>query len=848
MAGEQVTLSWALSGGPVTGIEVTYSAAGDAQGSGTLGEDETAWTTTVAPTEAKTVFTLTVTGPGGVVTRTLTVAMAAPVIDRFSAPETVMAGEQVTLSWALSGGPVTGIEVTYSAAGDAQGSGTLGEDETAWTTTVAPTEAETVFTLTVTGPGGVATRTVTVSRNRAPVAEADTAAVLWGGSVTLAAATLLSNDTDADGDPLVISAVQDVVGGVLDEPGEAPIEELVFTHDGAAGAASFAYSIEDSRGGRATGTVSVTVSAPPPAQPAGLRATAGDAQVTLAWSALEDSSVTHWHYQQRAGSGSYGAWQRIPDSAADTTSHTLRGLVNGTPYSFRVRAVNAAGAGAVSDEVTATPQRAVALARVATHWLARFGRTLAGQVVDVMHSRVQATPTRRLTLGGQDITLDDAAAVSASEPGDTTAPAFSRQSAPQARASTQQGRRGVSALAGDGYRQGRTLRTLGAREFWYNSAFSLALAPAGSASTWSLWGRASLSQFEGRDDDVSVAGEVVSGYLGLDWHRDRFKSGVIVSHTGSDGDYGVAREDGDIDASLTSGYAWLHWLPQDALSVWALAGLGRGELELKGTGTLAPEPDLDMHMVAGGLQARLPSLSEHLALALKADVFALGLETDSVAGLAGLDADSQRLRLLLEASSDHLLSDAASLRPSVEIGARWDNGDAEDGVGLEVGAGLEYRNAASGVRLSGRGHWLVTHEKSGFEEWGASVELQVDPGRRGQGFSLRLAPTWGLPSAGAEGVWADARRPRGQSGLQADRQPAARMELQLGYGMEALSGRGLLTPYTEAALRTGQVQRLRSGLRVQVTDLFEVDAYGEHRAYEFERADKRMGINLVLRF
>ena len=217
-----------------------------------------------------------------------------------------------------------------------------------------------MFTLTVTGPGGVATRTVTVSRNTAPVAGADTAAVLWGGSVTLAAATLLSNDTDADGDPLVISAVQDVVGGVLDETGEAPIEELVFTHDGASGAASFAYSIEDSRGGRATGTVSVTVSAPPPAKPAGLRATAGDAQVTLAWSALDDSSVTHWHYQQRAGRGSYGAWQRIPDSAADTTSHTVRGLVNGTPYSFRVRAVNAAGAGAVSDEVTATPVAAPA--------------------------------------------------------------------------------------------------------------------------------------------------------------------------------------------------------------------------------------------------------------------------------------------------------------------------------------------------------------------------------------------------------------------------------------------------------------------------------------------------------
>ena len=84
------------------------------------------------PTTASFEYTITDSaGATATATVTLTIALTAtaPVIDRFSAPETVMASEQVTLRWVLSGGPVTGIEVTYSAAGDAQGSGTLGEED-----------------------------------------------------------------------------------------------------------------------------------------------------------------------------------------------------------------------------------------------------------------------------------------------------------------------------------------------------------------------------------------------------------------------------------------------------------------------------------------------------------------------------------------------------------------------------------------------------------------------------------------------------------------------------------------------------------------------------------------------
>ena len=48
-------------------------------------------------------------------------------------------------------------------------------------------------------------------------------------------------------------------------------------------------------------------------------------------------------------------WMDVPNSTASTRSHTVTGLTNGATYGFRIRAVNAAGKGAVSDEVTATP-------------------------------------------------------------------------------------------------------------------------------------------------------------------------------------------------------------------------------------------------------------------------------------------------------------------------------------------------------------------------------------------------------------------------------------------------------------------------------------------------------------
>ena len=127
------------------------------------------------------------------------------------------------------------------------------------------------FTYTISdGRGGLATATVTITvtapppPNRAPIANADTATTRPGipvridvvGGTTAGAVA----DTDPDGDAIVLATVQSFVGGA------AAIQldgTVIFTPAaGFSGAGSFTYTINDGRGGSATGSVTVNVNAP----------------------------------------------------------------------------------------------------------------------------------------------------------------------------------------------------------------------------------------------------------------------------------------------------------------------------------------------------------------------------------------------------------------------------------------------------------------------------------------------------------------------------------------------------------------------------------------------------------
>ena len=106
--------------------------------------------------------------------------------------------------------------------------------------------------------------------------------------------------------------------------------------------------------------VTVRLIHPPlPPAPANLRASPDDGEVALSWNAPA-SGVTRHEYRYKTD-GSYPAsWTAIPDSARGenyASGYTVARLVNGTAYTFQVRAVNDVGAGAAaeSDQVTPAP-------------------------------------------------------------------------------------------------------------------------------------------------------------------------------------------------------------------------------------------------------------------------------------------------------------------------------------------------------------------------------------------------------------------------------------------------------------------------------------------------------------
>lgn len=80
-----------------------------------------------------------------------------------------------------------------------------------------------------------------------------------------------------------------------------------------------------------------------------LTATAGNGQVTLAWTDSGATATSHNLYQGTA-SGSLSLVGPIGSSP-----YVVTGLTNGTPYYFKVSATNLEGESALSTEQSATP-------------------------------------------------------------------------------------------------------------------------------------------------------------------------------------------------------------------------------------------------------------------------------------------------------------------------------------------------------------------------------------------------------------------------------------------------------------------------------------------------------------
>ena len=466
-------------------------------------------------------------------------------------------------------------------------------------------------------------------------------------------------------------------------------------------------------------------------------------------------------------------------------------------------------------------------------WISRFGRSVAEQVLDAVEGRMQAArqPGAAVTLAGETIALGPSFETKSGSGGDRHGRAEARREAEAQREAKRLADwlKGETGLAEERRQRSRPVT---GRELLTGSSFALSAETAGKDLV-SLWGRAAVSRFDGREGELTVDGEVVTGMLGTDWTRGSgagaWSAGLIVSHSAGEGGYWGAPAAGDgasrsgasgkAEAVLSSLFPWVRHALTERLEAWGAAGVGAGELtvtpKLPGTDEdgAAMRAALDLRMATAGLRGTLlDGGGDGFTLTGKTDAMAVQTASGRGRGADGGNLESARatvtrLRLGLEASRLVALGfgagsgagSATVLTPRLEVGVRHDGGDAETGFGLDLGAGLALSDPARGLKAELRGRGLLSHESKGFRERGFSGALawQQRPSSD-SGAKLALTQTVGGSSSGG----ADALLARTTlEGLAANDNGAGnddlanrRLDLKFSYGVAALGGRVTWTP------------------------------------------------------
>ena len=449
-------------------------------------------------------------------------------------------------------------------------------------------------------------------------------------------------------------------------------------------------------------------------------------------------------------------------------------------------------------------------------WLARFGRTAAGHVVDGVQARLSAprNPGMEASLAGLSIR-------------GRTFEALPEQYGAIHTHGGAAGRDGLESFShwmangpDDTGSVGLMAGRMTAHNLMTGSAFALNAAIAGGGSV-AVWGRGAFSGFSGQDSDVALDGEVATAMLGTDYAAGRWIGGLSLSLSEGDGTYRLDGREGALESSMTGLYPYVGYDITDRLSAWGVAGYGRGDMTLTLPDTTdAISTDIGLTMAAMGARGDLVprTAAAGFSLALTSDVLMVSTTSDVGAGLAASDADVSRLRLGLDGSWLVQFDGGASITPSFEFGMRRDGGDAETGFGVDIGGGLAFANAQSGFGFELNARGLLAHEDNDFREWGVSGAFRFDPNPSSElGLSLSLGPSWGASSMGGvnallgretmAGVALDGATPQG-----------GRLGTEAAWGFPAFGGRYTGTPYLGLGL-TEVGRDYRFGWRLGAVDI-----------------------------
>ena len=357
-------------------------------------------------------------------------------------------------------------------------------------------------------------------------------------------------------------------------------------------------------------------------------------------------------------------------------------------------------------------------------------------------------------------------------------------------------------------------------------SFSLDSAQSGSMGpAWAVWGRADAHRFESGIGGSSHDGTLTAVHLGADARVGDWLAGVSVARSAAEADYRFERSvdacggggvgEGMVDVELTSVHPYVGRQIGRG-SVWATLGAGGGEVSVERCETgQRNEADLSMRLAALG--GRHPFAGgERIEVSVVEEISVLDLTTGDAPGPVGDRSVSVgQARLGLEAAGVAPPGCNCSLTTFVRGFARGDWGDGATGAGLELAAGVRFRNLPRRLGFDAGIRALAVHSAEDAKEQSANLTFSLLPKADGTGWQASLAWRRGASDARLAALGGTAPWIAPAASL-----PGAEAhwiaQSRLGYGIRL--PRGSATPFVE--LDAGHSERggARFGVRHEFGD------------------------------
>ncbi|MBF2755479.1 MAG: hypothetical protein ISN29_09520, partial [Gammaproteobacteria bacterium AqS3] len=406
---------------------------------------------------------------------------------------------------------------------------------------------------------------------------------------------------------------------------------------------------------------------------------------------------------------------------------------------------------------------------------------------------------------------------------------------------------------------GATAAAASARGAALLDGFSYALSPeeAGGAG-WSIWGRTGSSGFS-RDGDADAAsgaggdipfdGAQRSVWLGFDRRTDGgVLSGVAYASSSSDSDHELREFDAGMETDLSIVLPYMEISTDGGPSAHLMVGLVDGEATLNQTGGIEGSAALSMYLVVAG-GSRPAAQLKNSTLSWSADLNFSRLSTSEaeLAALRDISVSSMRFRGGVELAHSGLGRTWTAM-PSLGVRLRHDTGDGVTGTGIELNADMQVLNSSKRFGFGFGVRMLTAHSDDEFSDWGAGLQLHLNPGSSGEGLEFALGPTWGAQDDAL--LDRDEAFRLGASDLRNRRmrQRGRGLAGSLGYGLRTLGG--LLTPYSEYRLTSGEHGGGRQVAGVRFLDGNGVDLrlFSERRILARGKVRSRLAVELQRRF